>query len=124
MLRKPVPNVLLSSAGTNPPASPLHRREKLFLVALTIVASGLRVMFLSEVHDNPFFNNPTSDAYYYDAQAQSIAGGDVVGKGVFFRAPGYPYWLGVIYAVFGHEYLAVRIIQHVLGVVSLLLLYL
>ena len=102
---------------------PPQRWERRFLVALIIVASGLRTLFLVEVHDNPFFNNPTSDAYYYDAQAQSIAGGDVVGKGVFFRAPGYPYWLGLIYAVFGHSYLAVRIIQHVLGVISLLLLY-
>ena len=103
---------------------PLQRWERLYLIALTILALGLRVLFLIEVKDNPFFNNPTSDAYYYDAQAQSIAGGDVVGREVFFRAPGYPYWLGSIYALFGHSYLAVRIIQHLLGMVSLVLLFL
>ncbi len=98
--------------------------ERLFLLVLIVFSVGLRVLFLFQVHDNPFFNNPTSDAYYYDAQARSIAAGDVLGKDVFFRAPGYPYWLGFIYTVFGHDYLAVRIIQHLLGVASLVLLYL
>ncbi len=103
---------------------PLHRRERWFLLGLLVFSVCLRVVFLLQVHDNPFFNNPTSDAYYYDAQAQSIAAGDVLGADAFFRAPGYPYWLGLIYAAFGHSYLAVRVIQHLLGVAAILLLYL
>jgi len=103
---------------------PFNHWERWFLPGLIVLSIGLRVVFLSQVYDNPFFNNPTSDAYYYDAQAQSIAGGDVLGRDVFFRAPGYPYLLGLIYATFGHSYLTVRIIQHLLGVAALVLLYL
>ena len=104
--------------------TPLQAREWWYLASLVFVGTALRILFVLQVHDNPFFNNPTSDAYYYDAQAQSVAAGDILGHDVFFRAPGYPYWLGSIYAIFGHSYLAVRIIQHFLGVLSLVLLYL
>lgn len=103
---------------------PLQTREWWYLASLVFVAAAIRILFVLQVYDNPFFNHPTSDAYYYDAQAQSIAEGDIIGNDVFFRAPGYPYWLGLIYALFGHSYLAVRIIQHSLGVISLVVLYL
>jgi 4-amino-4-deoxy-L-arabinose transferase-like glycosyltransferase len=47
-----------------------------------------------------------------------IAAGDWIGKDVFYQAPLYPYFMGLIYTVAGHDVLAVRICQAVLGSIS------
>jgi hypothetical protein len=41
------------------------------------------------------------DARGYDQWAQRLADGDWIGTEVFYQAPLYPYFLGVIYAVAG-----------------------
>ena len=56
------------------------------------------------------------DARGYDQWAQRLAGGDWIGTDVFYQAPLYPYFLGAIYALAGHDLMAVRIVQAVLGV--------
>ena len=50
-----------------------------------------------------------------------LAGGDWIGTDVFYQAPLYPYFLGVIYAVAGHDLLAVRVVQAVIGSLSAVL---
>ena len=48
------------------------------------------------------------DARVYDAWAREIAGGDLVGREVFYQAPLYPYVVGAVYTGFGAEPLAVE----------------
>ena len=48
--------------------------------------------------------------------------GDWIGSDVFYQAPLYPYFLGVLYTVFGHDLLIVRIVQAVVGALSAALL--
>ncbi len=62
------------------------------------------------------------DAVTYDAWASRIAGGDWIGEGVFYQAPLYPYFLGVIYSLFGRDFFVVRLIQILLGAGSCMLL--
>ena len=62
------------------------------------------------------------DAVSYDAWAQKIAGGDWLGHGVFYQAPLYPYFMGAIYAVCGKGFLALRLVQIVIGATSCVLL--
>ena len=50
-----------------------------------------------------------------------LAGGDWIGTDVFYQAPLYPYFLGVVYAVAGHDLLAVRVVQAVIGSLSAVL---
>ena len=52
---------------------------------------------------------------------ERLAGGDWIGTEVFYQAPLYPYFLGVIYAVAGHDLLAVRVVQAVIGSLSAVL---
>ena len=63
------------------------------------------------------------DAEYYDAWAQRIAGGDWIGKDVFFMSPGYPYLLGVLYFLFGRSLLLVACIQMVTGALGCVLIF-
>ena len=51
-----------------------------------------------------------------------LASGDWIGSDVFYQAPLYPYFLGVVYAIFGRDLLIVRIIQALVGSASCVLL--
>ena len=62
------------------------------------------------------------DANGYDQWARRLSGGDWIGSDVFYQAPLYPYFLGVIYAIFGRDLLVVRIVQAVIGSASCVLL--
>jgi len=86
------------------------------------VALGVRLLHLWQIRPSPFFDVLFGDARAYDLWAQDIAGGDWIGSNVFYQAPLYPYFLGGIYAIFGHDLLAVRIIQAVIGSASCALL--
>lgn len=67
------------------------------------------------MRDSVFFSVLMGDSRGYDAWGRTIAAGQWVGTEVFYQAPLYPYFLGLVYAVLGHDLLAVRLIQAVLG---------
>ena len=89
----------------------------IFLVALLV-----RVIHLWQIHTATFFSLLMGDAEVYDAWAQQIAAGDWLGNEVFFQAPLYPYFLGAIYAIFGHNLLVIRACQAIIGALSCMLL--
>ena len=69
----------------------------------------------------PYFSTLMGDARGYDQWAQRLAGGDWVGTDVFYQAPLYPYFLGLVYTLAGHDLMALRIVQAVLGSLSAVL---
>jgi tetratricopeptide (TPR) repeat protein len=97
--------------------------EKLFLLGVFFLAFILRLIYLLQVKSNPHFFFPTMDPLYHDVWAQNIAGGNWVGGKVFFRAPFYAYFLAIIYKIFGHNYVIPRLIQHLVGSFSCILVY-
>jgi tetratricopeptide (TPR) repeat protein len=62
------------------------------------------------------------DAASYDTWARGIAARHWLGHEVFYQAPLYPYFLGLLYALFGHQLFIVRVIQVLLGATSCVLL--
>jgi 4-amino-4-deoxy-L-arabinose transferase-like glycosyltransferase len=103
--------------------TPIQKWERWFIAFLFAFALGLRFVYLYQIRDNPFFEHPRVDALFHDRLAQSISAGNILGSEAFFRAPFYPYVLGLVYALFGHDYLIPRIFQHLLGACSVLLIY-
>ncbi len=99
-------------------------RERLFLAGLFVFAFLLRIIYLLQIKSNPFFENLSLDPLFHDLWAQSIAQGDWLGEGVFFRAPFYPYFLALLYKIFGHDLFLARLIQHLLGSFSVVVVYL
>ncbi|MEO8167804.1 MAG: glycosyltransferase family 39 protein [bacterium] len=97
--------------------------ERVLIYLLVSLSAALRIVYFFQVRNNPFLNHPRLDALFHDLWGLSIAHGNFVGDQVFFRAPLYPYILGFIYWIFGHEYLMVRIVQHLLGIASVVLVY-
>ena len=78
-------------------------------------------MHIWQIRRSPFFDVLMGDARGYDEWARRIAGGDWIGTDVFYQAPLYPYFLGVIYALAGHSLLAVRVVQAIIGAGSCVL---
>jgi type IV pilus biogenesis/stability protein PilW len=93
-------------------------------VAVFAVALLLRLIYLLQIQAIPLFYNLAGDGRTYDDWAQRIAAGAWLGQGVFYQAPLYPYFLGVLQTLFGHDLWAVRVVQVILGSSSCGLLFL
>jgi tetratricopeptide (TPR) repeat protein len=101
-----------SSPPADPsPIEPLGR----WAVAIFAVAIAMRLVHVFQLRSSPFFDVLLGDSHGYDEWARRIAGGEWIGREVFYQAPLYPYFLGVIYAVAGRDLLLVRIVQAIVG---------
>src|SRR5689334_21608780 len=110
-------------ARATPDAS--SRNAPWFRGAVLVVfaaALGVRLLHVWQIRRAPFFDVLLGDARGYDAWARRLAAGDWIGRDVFYQAPLYPYFLGVIYAVAGRSLLLVRVVQAIIGAGSCVLL--
>ena len=110
------------SKSAYPRARPAGTQILIWCLTPFLVALTLRLIHIWQIRSSPFFDVLLGDANGYDQWAQRLAGGDWIGSDVFYQAPLYPYFLGVLYAVFGRDLLAVRIVQAVIGSASCVLL--
>ncbi|MBN2572650.1 MAG: glycosyltransferase family 39 protein [Ignavibacteriales bacterium] len=103
------------------------KKKKNILLTLGIilfVGLVLRLIYVLEINNTPFANNLFSDAKIYNEWAKSIVStNDWVGKDVFFMAPIYPYFLAIIYKVFGQSILFIQLLQVIISTFSILLIY-
>jgi tetratricopeptide (TPR) repeat protein len=98
--------------------------EFLRIAAILFLAVVVRMLYLYEIYDNPFFRHLLIDESSYDRWARQIAAGEWLGKEIFYQDPLYPYFLGVIYSVIGRDFLWVRVIQLLLGSATCVFMYL
>ncbi len=101
-------------------------QKKILLTTIFIflLAFSIRIINLEIIKDNPFFDYPIMDEKYHDEWAKEISQGSLFKRVPFYRAPAYPYFLGLIYTIFGHEYYLARLIGIIIGSVSCMLIYL
>ena len=99
--------------GATQPSPPANVRG--MALAIFVAALLVRLLHIWQLRRSPFFDVLMGDARAYDEWAQRLAGGDWLGGEVFYQAPLYPYFLGVIYAVFGRDLAIVRVCQAVVG---------
>lgn len=88
------------------------------------LALVVRAVYWIQTADNPFSDLLVLDSRVYHLLALEIANGDFWGKEVFFRAPLFPYLLGLTYKFFGIETIVIRLIHAALGVGTVILTYL
>ena len=94
----------------------------LWAIGLFFFALSVRWIYLEQIKSSPFFDVPIVDAKSYMDRAVQIARGEVVEK-PFWQPPLYPYFLGLLYKVFGERYDLFRWIQLGIGSLSCLLVY-
>jgi len=104
------------------PARLRSRLRDPWLLIIFAAALAVRLAYLAYLVDIPFFDAPVIDAEMYDDRAINILGGTLPEK-IFYQAPLYSVFLSAIYFVFGHNYLAVRIVQFVIGSINCVLVY-
>jgi 4-amino-4-deoxy-L-arabinose transferase-like glycosyltransferase len=98
-------------------------KERKILIVLLFTGLFLRLIFCIQFHSTPFYDHPTLDAKYYDLLAKRVARGQIIQDRAFFMGPLYPYSLGLLYFLFGENYLVPRIAQMLLGLSCLILIY-
>jgi len=103
-------------------ARPVPSRTLPGLGVVLALAMGLRIANLADISSSPFFSRPVIDGQAYDAWGMAIVAGKAPAQ-PFYQDPLYPYFLALIYSVFGHSYWAVYLTQLALAAVFLLLVY-
>ena len=98
------------------------QRFRWYALAIFAVALAVRLIHLLQIRSAPFFTLLMGDSRSYDAWAQQLAAGDWIGHDVFYQAPLYPYFLGIVYSLLGRDLFGVRVIQAVIGSSSCVLL--
>ena len=106
-------------------------RHLLILAAILFVGLLLRLIYLGEIRDTPDFEHPGLDAAYHTYWARGMATGDwsvfegredpQIYRYPYYRPPGYAYFLSLVYLACGLGPLWPRILQIVLGLLSVLL---
>ena len=134
MKRKPSSNPNPGAADSLPRAKrAVTTAEIVILVAILLAGLGLRAAYLSELSHAPDFEHPLADAGFHDYWARGLATGEwqppgdqpnpQIGQRPFLRPPGYPYFLALVYRFAGLRYVAPRVAQMGLGLLSALLGY-
>src|SRR5512143_1279442 len=107
--------------------SPAARRQSPLVWFLVIAGAAfiLRLVHILQLrHNDPLFLSPQMDALYHHEWALAIAAGREFIADAFFRAPLYPYFLGLLYKLFGANLLVVRILEAAIGSAACGLAYL
>ncbi len=85
------------------------------LLGIFLLALVVRVTYLLQLRSSPFFNFYMGDGQGYHEWANEIASGNWLGQEVFYQAPLYPYFLGLLYTLGADDLLSVRICQAIIG---------
>jgi 4-amino-4-deoxy-L-arabinose transferase-like glycosyltransferase len=101
----------------------MNKKEKIILIVILLLSLILRLAHWLDVRADPFFAQLVMDSEEYDRWAGEIAEGNWMGSEVFFQAPLYPYFLAVVYTLFGHSLDAVYLIQIILSLLGIYALY-
>ena len=98
-------------------------RDTAWFLVIFGCAFLVRLIYLVQVDSIPLFYNLAGDAGTYDEWGQRIAAGDWLGKGVFFQAPLYAYFLGALQLILARDLWLIRLVQIALGAVSCALIF-
>ncbi len=125
---------MMTIAETDPPRTEASgrcdRRAALGLVGMILLSAvAVRAAYcVLVIPPGKGLTSAANDDAEYDGYALNLLNGRGMayedGRPSAQRLPGYPLFLAGVYGLFGHFYLAVRLIQCVIGAVSCLLLYL
>ena len=94
------------------------------MVAVAVLAFGLRALYISQAWAHPAVRIPVIDAEAYRARALEILGGDWIGSAVYYLDPLYPFFLAAIYAVVPPDTIWVLLAQAALDTASVVMLML
>jgi len=112
------------STGKGTTREPVSRREWIALGIALALALAIRLVYLSQIRDHPLFSSLLGDPAAYHDRAMAILDGSLVPDHAFFHSsPLYPFFLALVARVAGPGLHAVRVVQSLVGCVSVFLLW-
>lgn len=99
----------------------MTRVERGVLAGVALVAVLVRLLYVLEVHDHPYYDTPLVDAADYHGRAMLVMRGEGLGERVFYKAPAYPFLLGQLYRLTGPRIEVAYTLQMLGGVLSTVL---
>lgn len=99
------------------------RRRIVVLAAIVVAAAVVRVVFLAQLGRSELGNVLSLDSRFYHELAAALASGGALPGGAFTFNPLYPFFLAGVFRIFGVGLLAPRVVQLVLGVLTIVLVY-
>ena len=103
------------------PGIPL--RIRLGLLCVLTVSIAFHVIYLSELRAGPLGEVLLVDALGYHQKAIAILERGIIPEDPFFVSPLYPFFLALIYKLFGTQVIAVQIVQIYLSVINNVLIF-
>ncbi|MDG2050362.1 MAG: glycosyltransferase family 39 protein [Myxococcota bacterium] len=101
----------------------MNRHDGMAAAGVFALALMLRLVFLHQIESLPFLSQPVVDGLFLDTWAREIASGEWWGNEVFYQAPGYPYFLAMVYSLFGDSLWRAHQIQMGVGALSCVFMY-
>lgn len=105
------------------PAPMPRRRLALLLGLLLLTALFVRLGYQQQMSSSPLWQAPILDEAVNHQWALQVARGEGWGEIPFFRAPLYPWFLGLLYTALGESPGAARLVQAVLSSFTCLLVW-
>lgn len=84
---------------------------RIAFAVIFLVAFAVRCVFVVQWNHTPYATQPLLDAKVYHEWAQAIASGEFLRGKAFYQSPLYPYFLGLVYALFGPHFWLVGLIN-------------
>jgi tetratricopeptide (TPR) repeat protein len=92
--------------------------------AVFVLAYALRLLYVLQIRDAPYFDVPLIDGPNYFRMAAAIASGSLTGgHQVFWQPPLYSYFLALLFVTVGNGMLAIYAVQAAVGALSCVLIY-
>jgi tetratricopeptide (TPR) repeat protein len=95
--------------------SEVSKWDRRLILAVILIALVVRIAYVIDIKDSPYFSHPVLDSFWYDAKAKDILGGDVLASSGSFRMPLYVYFIALCYLIFGPGSGAPTVIQAFIG---------
>ncbi len=98
-------------------------KPEILLIGVFILALIIRLVYLNQIISTPIFQGLAVDDEKYESFALQILKGNLTHKDFIYLNPLYPFFLSLIYLIFGQSHLSVVIIQVVIDSISCVVIY-
>ena len=98
-------------------------KPEILLIGVFILALFIRLVYLNQIISTPIFQGLAADAEKYESFALQILKGNLTHKDFLYLNPLYPFFLALIYLIFGHGNLSIVFIQGAIDSISCIIIY-
>jgi Tfp pilus assembly protein PilF/4-amino-4-deoxy-L-arabinose transferase-like glycosyltransferase len=98
-------------------------KPEILLIGVFVLALFIRILYLNQIISTPIFQGLAVDDEKYESFALQILKGNLTHKDFIYLNPLYPFFLSLIYLIFGHGNLSVIFIQGIIDSISCVVIY-